>query len=208
MHFLPFKGKEPSIHCWNGILTPGLWVPCASLHKSSSGDSVQEYQGLQQDLPVQQGTWKGNWFSWLSDIPSNEPIYCSLGVLLLGAQRAPSVGGRSGTRVKMAFLYLHSCDVRRWDPLYLLPTEIQDKLPEPTKTTGSPAFPWKHWTERSCGLTLGVLANRPARVSRMLVISRISLSYNRKRTRKMRKDKGGRKSYHDRAPRSCKSGLA
>lgn len=68
MHFLPFKGKKPSTHCWNGIVTPGLWIPCASLHKSSSGDSVQEYQSLQQDLAVQQGTWKGNWFSWLSDI--------------------------------------------------------------------------------------------------------------------------------------------
>lgn len=78
----------------------------------------------------------------------------------------------------------------------------------PTKTAGSLAFPLKHWVERSYGLTLGILANRPARVSRMLVISRISLSYNRIRTRKMRKDKGGRKALHDRAPRSCKAGLA
>lgn len=103
--------------------------------------------------------------------------------------------GSSGTRVKTAFLYSYSCDVRKQGPLHPLVTKSQSKLPQrmpkPWRALPCLITNQQRW---SYALTLGILANRPARVSRMLVISKISISYNRVKTRKMKKDKEGNKS--------------
>lgn len=93
----------------------------------------------------------------------------------------------------MALLYSQMRDGRRQGPLHPLVEKARRSCHSLCRSRRQLRLCHTHDQQKgSCALTLGILANRPARVSRMLVISKISISYNRIGRRKMRKDRGGR----------------
>ena len=140
-------------------------------------------------------------------ILSNKLIYHSLEVPFFWVHRGPL--GSSGTKVKMAFLHLCRCDVRRQGPLYLLVTESQGKLPQlMPKPEAALPFPYEQPAEMKLCTHLGDFGKSP--YSGISDAGYIQNFHFLQQNKDKEDEEGQRRKERNllQTPRSCKAGLS